>query len=95
MATVITADGVGIEFYTSRRRRMQVRDLLFRGNAGTPSDTFWALKNISFGIDKGEAVGLVGGNGSGKSTLLKIIAGVLIPDQGLVTVTGGWRRSSS
>ena len=51
-------------------------------------DEFWALKNISFQVGKGEAVGLVGKNGSGKSTLLKTIAGVLKPTKGSVAVRG-------
>ena len=49
---------------------------------------FRALKNISFTINRGESVGLVGTNGSGKSTMLKIIAGVLEPSEGKVEVTG-------
>ena len=49
---------------------------------------FHALKNITFNVDKGESVGLVGTNGSGKSTMLKIIAGVLTPSEGKVTVNG-------
>ena len=49
---------------------------------------FHALKNISFSVEKGESVGLVGTNGSGKSTMLKIIAGVLSPSEGKVTVNG-------
>jgi ABC-type polysaccharide/polyol phosphate transport system ATPase subunit len=89
MGVVISAKDVGIEFYISRRRKMQVREMLFHGSATTPNDTFWALRNISFDIQQGEAVGLVGGNGSGKSTLLKMIAGVLLPDEGQVSVTGG------
>ena len=49
---------------------------------------FHALKNISFRVEQGESVGLVGTNGSGKSTMLKIIAGVLSPSEGNVTVNG-------
>ncbi len=49
---------------------------------------FHALKHISFDIKPGESVGLVGTNGSGKSTMLKIIAGVLSPTEGRVTVNG-------
>jgi ABC-2 type transport system ATP-binding protein len=89
MGVVISAKDVGIEFYSSRRRKLQVRDLLFHGRAGTSTNTFWALKDISFDVHEGEAVGLVGGNGSGKSTLLKVIAGVLLPDEGQVSVDGG------
>ena len=86
---VISVHDLGIEFYRSRRRRMQLREMLFHGRSGAPKETFWALRDVSFDIQPGEAVGLVGGNGGGKSTLLKMIAGVLLPDEGSVTVRGG------
>ena len=49
---------------------------------------FWALTDVSFSLEKGESLGLIGLNGSGKSTMLKIIAGVLKPTRGNVMVRG-------
>lgn len=51
-------------------------------------DEFFALQDVSFSVNKGEAIALVGENGSGKSTMLKIIAGVLYPTMGSVAVHG-------
>lgn len=51
-------------------------------------DEFWALKNITFNVPKGDSFAIVGSNGSGKSTLLKIISGILTPTKGSVNING-------
>jgi ABC-2 type transport system ATP-binding protein len=63
--------------------------MLLQQKNTSPKGEFWALRNINFQVNAGEAVGLMGANGQGKSTLLRIIAGVLLPDEGSVTVNGG------
>ena len=52
------------------------------------NEDFWALKDVSFNIGKGEVVGLIGSNGAGKSTLLKVVSGVMKPTKGKVKVKG-------
>ncbi len=52
-----------------------------------PSE-FWAVKDVSFELRRGECLGLTGHNGAGKSTLLKIISGLIRPDEGLITMHG-------
>jgi ABC-2 type transport system ATP-binding protein len=86
---VIETENLGIEFFRNRRRKMSLREMLFKGGSSHDKEKFAALQDVSFKVMPGEAVGLIGGNGSGKSTLLKMIAGVLLPDQGKVRVRGG------
>ena len=61
----------------------------FRGRGRElSSNSFNALDDVSFTIDQGEAVALIGFNGSGKSTLLKLISGVMLPDSGSIGIRG-------
>lgn len=89
MPDVINVSNVGINFAVTRRRRLKLQDFVVRKATITAPNTFWALRNVSFSVRQGEAVGLIGRNGSGKSTLLRLIAGVLMPDEGEVWVNGG------
>jgi ABC-type polysaccharide/polyol phosphate transport system ATPase subunit len=61
--------------------RLIKRELMFK--------QFWALKHISFELEKGDSLGIVGLNGAGKSTLLKLIAGVMKPTEGSIYTGGG------
>jgi len=49
---------------------------------------FWALRGVSFGVERGEAFGIIGGNGAGKSTILKLLTGIMRPTGGSILVAG-------
>src|SRR5690349_7916042 len=51
-------------------------------------ERFYALKNVSFSLERGESLAVVGPNGAGKSTLLGLVAGVISPDSGKIAVNG-------
>ena len=88
---VIEAKGLGVKFAVNRRRKRSLREMFIHGSKRDPNaegNEFWPLRDVSFDIAKGDCVGIVGKNGTGKSTLLKMIAGVLLPDEGKVNVHG-------
>lgn len=90
----IVFDGVSKKFSKSDRNHGTFRDDFYRflkKNRRTEklkNDEFWALDQVSFNIHRGQSVGLYGPNGSGKSTLLKLIANVLTPTKGVITLNG-------
>ena len=88
-APVIEVSDVGIRFRRNRRSRRNFKDLFAGKNRRARPSEFWALRNVSFTVRQGEAIGVVGRNGQGKSTLLKLVTGVLLPDEGNVEVHAG------
>jgi ABC-2 type transport system ATP-binding protein len=86
---VISVDGVGIQFRRDRRLRRSLKEVVARGELRKVPDEFWAFRHVSFDVAAGESIGVVGRNGQGKSTLLKMVAEVLIPDEGTVAVRQG------
>lgn len=86
---VINVKDTSIMFNMSSEKVDNIKEYIIRLIKGELNfKEFWALKNISFNVRRGEKIGLVGLNGSGKSTLLKIISGVMKPTKGSVSVTG-------
>src|SRR4030066_1167435 len=86
-------DEVVIKFENVSKKYRKGRKLLLKEalldifKPGRTED-FWALKDITFNVKKGETLGIIGPNGSGKSTILKLIAGVTSPTKGRVEVNG-------
>ncbi len=87
---MINVSDLGIKFRMEKRRRSRAFTFLFERshNRQRPTDEFWALRHVSFTVERGETVGIIGRNGSGKSTLLRVIAGIYPPDEGKVSVGG-------
>ncbi len=90
MKNAVEVNDVSMRFNLARERVDNLKEYFVRMFSGkvVSVDEFWALKNVSFNIPKGESFALIGANGSGKSTMLKIISGVLTPTTGSVTVNG-------
>lgn len=88
---MIKIDDVSMKFNLEIEKDFSMKQAfvnLFTKKKKKKNDDFWALKNVSFTVDKGEVVGLIGSNGAGKSTLLKVVSGVMKPTSGKVTVQG-------
>ena len=80
---------VSVMFNLSKNREDGLKEYFINMIKGRVSyDEFWALRNISLKVHKGDALALIGQNGSGKSTLLKTIEGIIKPTRGSVEVTG-------
>lgn len=83
----IEVTGLGKCYQIYNQPSDRLKQMLMRGRRQYFKE-FWALKDVSFKIKKGETVGIIGRNGSGKSTLLQMIYGTLNPTQGQIKVNG-------
>lgn len=89
MAEVIRVEDVKKRFVLRHTHTLKEKLVWsLTGRKGELEDSFLALDGVSFNVNEGDSVGLVGFNGSGKSTMLKLISGVMQPDEGSVGVRG-------
>lgn len=87
--TVVKIQDVGMKFNLSPEKVDNLKEYIIKLlKRELRYQEFWALKNISFEIEKGDKLGILGLNGAGKSTLLKVIAGVMKPTEGSVQING-------
>ncbi|HEV8631824.1 MAG TPA: ABC transporter ATP-binding protein [Thermoanaerobaculia bacterium] len=89
MPAVIQLDNVALRYRLARQRIPSFKEYAIHMLRGMLTyRELWALRDVSFSVERGEVVGIVGRNGAGKSTLLKVISGILKPTRGRVSVGG-------
>lgn len=87
--TVIGVENASVKYFVPHEQIATFKEFAIRFvQRRVRYDDFWALKDVSFSVKKGEIFGLIGANGAGKSTLLKLVARVLHPSEGRVWVRG-------
>ena len=86
---MLMLDNVSIRYMTGDFKEIGLKEYIFRKLTGKYEvREFWADRNISFSINKGDMLGIIGTNGAGKSTLLKAISGIMVPTEGRVICNG-------
>ena len=86
---IISAENVSIRYKTGNFKDIGLKEYVTRKLKGTYYvNEFWADKDISFSLQKGDMLGIIGTNGAGKSTLLKAVSGIMVPSQGRIKVRG-------
>jgi ABC-type polysaccharide/polyol phosphate transport system ATPase subunit len=85
---VVRVGDLGKVYRIYHRPQDRLKQMLFARFGKSYGHQFWALRNVSFEVKQGQALGIIGRNGSGKSTLLQMIAGTLVPSEGFVEVNG-------
>ena len=89
MDNIIEVNNVTMRFNLAEEKTDSIKEYVVMLLSGKLHyNEFVALKNVSFAIERGDAVALIGQNGSGKSTTLKVVAGVMYPSEGTVSVKG-------
>jgi ABC-2 type transport system ATP-binding protein len=87
--TALFVDNVAVLYMTGDFKDIGLKEFIMRKLTGTyHAQQFWAVNGISFTLEKGDLLGIVGVNGAGKSTLLMAVSGVMTPTKGAVTAKG-------
>ena len=86
---IIDAKGVSIRYITGDFKNIGLKEYVLRRLQGKYTvNEFWADRDVTFSLDRGDMMGIIGTNGAGKSTLLKAISGIMIPTEGKVRTRG-------
>ncbi len=91
MPTIIDCQSLSKAFVLRTNRQYLLKDrvlAMVQPRLRESQQTFWALENVSFAVERGETFGIIGPNGAGKTTLLRIVAGIFEPTSGSVGVLG-------
>ncbi len=89
MSVVIKAENVSIRYITGDFKDIGLKEYFVKKIKGEYNVTeFWADRNVSFELEKGDMLGIIGTNGAGKSTLLKAVSGIMVPTEGKMTANG-------